>query len=278
MKLSVITITYNNLSGLKRTLQSVSSQSFRDYEQLVIDGGSTDGTVAFLEQQPSVRWWSEPDKGVYDAQNKGIAHAEGEYCFFLNAGDTLCNDLVLAQMLTQATADVVYGDERVVNEGQQVVGVAKGIAEPTFVDLYNSCMKHQATFIKRSLFAQYGVYDDTLRICADFDWFFRVLAFHPTVSRQYKPVAVSYFENTGLSYHSPELCQTERQLVLDRYCPPLLQADLAFWGRYAGLCRRGKKPLPCWAHKLLRLITRLITKNPTKKNDHLYLTQNTSNL
>lgn len=237
MLLSIITITYNNLSGLQRTIASVRQQTFSDYEQIVIDGASTDGTPDYLKTA-NVRYVSEPDKGIYDAQNKGIALAKGDYCFFLNAGDTFCSPTVLERMfhdLPSPQPDILYGNELVTDANGKVVEVARGIPNPSFVDLYSSCMKHQATFIHRCLFRQYGDYDISLRICADFDWFFRVIAFHDEISLLYRDTDISYFENTGLSYHAPDLCRTERQNVLCRYMPKRMQRDYTLLGRYPSL-------------------------------------------
>lgn len=90
MLLSIITINYNNLVGLRRTVASVLAQSYKDFEYIVIDGASTDGSYEFLAQHSGIdQWISEPDKGVFQAMNKGIQHAHGEYCLFLNSGDTL---------------------------------------------------------------------------------------------------------------------------------------------------------------------------------------------
>ena len=237
MLLSIITITYNNLSGLQRTIASVQQQTFSDYEQIVIDGASTDGTPDYLKTT-KVRYVSEQDKGIYDAQNKGIALAKGDYCFFLNAGDTFCSPTVLERMfcdLPSPHPDILYGNELVTNANGKVVETAKGIPNPSFVDLYNSCMKHQATFIHRVLFEQYGDYDTSLRICADFDWFFRVIAFHDEVTLLYRDIDISFFENTGLSYHAPGLCRMERQIVLDRYLPTKIQSDLNLMSRTPAL-------------------------------------------
>ena len=173
-----------------------------------------------------ITWISEKDRGVYDAQNKGIRLAHGEYCYFLNAGDTFCADDVLERMFSPNSLiasspnrlpDILYGNEIIVDGKGQRIGIARGVENPSFVDLYNSCMKHQASFIRRSLFDKYGMYDADMRICSDFDWFFRVIAFHDEVSLQYKDIDIAYFENTGLSYHNPELCAKECQQILDRY-------------------------------------------------------------
>lgn len=314
MKLSIITINYNNAEGLRKTIASVASQTFRDYEHIIVDGGSTDESVAIIEayasdvarkassgvptggdgdsvvvcsqdstpangaqplamqdttsptatQPHKVIWISEKDRGVYDAQNKGIRLAHGEYCYFLNAGDTFCNEHVLELIFKPltfnlspltSTPDVLYGNEVIVDGAGQRVGIARGVENPSFVDLYNSCMKHQASFIHRRLFEQYGMYDADMRICADFDWFFRVIAFHDDVTLLYKDIDIAYFENTGLSYHSPELCAKERQQILDGYMSKCMQRDYLLLGKYPRLSRVGENKI---VKLLLRIANRLL--------------------
>ena len=293
MKLSIITITYNNAEGLRRTIQSVQAQTFRDFEHIIVDGGSTDGSVEIIRQyadseairlegykarrqekngkaddtlpnrpiasspnRHEICWISEKDRGVYDAQNKGIRLAHGEYCYFLNAGDTFCADDVLERMFSpNRLLDILYGNEIIVDGNGQRIGIARGVENPSFVDLYNSCMKHQASFIRRSLFDKYGMYDADMRICSDFDWFFRVIAFHDDVTLQYKDVNIAYFENTGLSYHSPELCAKERQQILDRYMTKRMQRDYLLLVKYPRLSRVGENKI---VKLLLRIANRLL--------------------
>ena len=301
MKLSIITITYNNAEGLRRTIQSVQSQTFRDFEHIIVDGRSTDGSVEVIREyadneaigpegykatrqekngkaddtlpnrpiasspnRHEICWISEKDRGVYDAQNKGIRLAHGEYCYFLNAGDTFCNEHVLELIFKPltfnlspltSTPDILYGNEIIVDGNGQRVGIARGVENPSFVDLYNSCMKHQASFIRRSLFDKYGMYDADMRICSDFDWFFRVIAFHDDVTLQYKDVDIAYFENTGVSYHSPELCARERQQILDRYMTKRMQRDYLLLGKYPRLSRVGENKI---VKLLLRIANRLV--------------------
>ena len=298
MKLSIITITYNNAEGLYRTIQSVQAQTFRDFEHIIVDGGSTDESVEIIRQYADneairpegykairpennkadklassphhlitsspIAWISEKDTGVYDAQNKGIRLAHGEYCYFLNAGDTFCADDVLERMFSPNSLiasspnrlpDILYGNEIIVDGNGQRVDIARGVANPSFVDLYNSCMKHQASFIRRSLFDKYGMYDVDMRICSDFAWFFRVIAFHDEVTLQYKDVDIAYFENTGLSYHAPELCAKERQQILDLYMSKRMQRDYALWSKYPRLSRVGENKI---VKLLLRIANRLL--------------------
>ena len=100
MKFSIITINYNNCEGLRRTIESVVNQTCHDFEYIIIDGGSTDGSVDVIKQYADQidYWVSEPDKGIYNAMNKGVAVAKGEYCLFLNSGDSLHNNSALAKV------------------------------------------------------------------------------------------------------------------------------------------------------------------------------------
>lgn len=270
MTCSIITITYNNLDGLRRTAESVAVQTYADMEWIVVDGGSTDGTQEWLRgmkeesrgdsfrnfNSSNLQILSEPDNGVYDAQNKGIRLAKGEFCFFLNAGDSFCRADVLERLLAEPVeADIVYGNEVVVDAEGKRVGYCKGVENPGFVDLYNSCMKHQATFIRRALFEKYGEYDSSLHICADWEWFFRVIGFHDEVRLCYRDVDVAWFENTGLSYHNPELCRRERQEILDRYMSKRLQQDYAVYGRYPRIAKMSFQRLP---RLLARIANRLL--------------------
>ena len=243
MILSIITITYNNIAGLKRTVESVTRQQFHDWELIVVDGASNDGTLEWLaefkrnNQAVNFHYVSEPDNGVYEAQNKGIRMTTGDYCFFLNAGDVFCDEHVLTQMFQdKPTADIVYGNEIVVDADGRRVGYCKGVENPTFLDLYQSCMKHQATFIHKSLFDKYGMYDDSLRIVADWEWFLRIIAFHDDVTLQYKNIDVTFFEAGGFSYTHPEICKAENAIVRKRYMSSKrMQADYDFFCRYERL-------------------------------------------
>ena len=113
MRLSIITVNYNNCMGLQRTMDSVIAQSFEDYEWLVIDGGSSDGSRELIEQNAEhfTYWVSEPDHGVYHAMNKGIAKAKGDYMCFLNSGDVYADAHVLERVFDYPLGqDLVFGD------------------------------------------------------------------------------------------------------------------------------------------------------------------------
>lgn len=258
MKLSIITINYNEATALRQTIDSVRSQTYQDYEHIIIDGGSTDDSVAVIKnyetEYPALKWVSEKDKGVYDAQNKGIERAGGEYCFFLNAGDVFADSQVLEQFFSVfSQADLLYGNLRVVQKGKQV-GFCKGVEQPTFLDLYNNCLKHQSTFIKRNLFERFGVYDASLRIVADWEWFFKVAAFHDDVALEYRNVDVAEFDNDGISNRSPQLCKKERQTVLDRYMSQRMQEDYLLLTKYRNIRYIEKTS---FLYKIFRVVAKL---------------------
>lgn len=174
MKLSIITINLNNREGLQRTIDSVVCQTFRDFEWIVIDGGSTDGSRELIEQYADhfAYWVSEPDKGIYNAMNKGIKVAKGEYLLFLNSGDCLYQQNVLQQVFTHSfSEDIVYCDDGGTD------GVVKKGGSPdkiTLEFLYTYTICHQTIFHKSSLFRD-NLYDENYKIVADWKFLYEQL-------------------------------------------------------------------------------------------------------
>lgn len=167
MKLSIITINYNNLGGLVSTYDSVVSQSCKDFEWIIIDGGSTDGSKEFIErhQDKFTYWCSEQDKGVYDAMNKGIAKTHGEYLNFMNSGDCFYDNYTIENVFShEMSADLIYGDWiKVYPDHEEKRQVPKDNFNLT-VFFENEC--HQAMFIKSELLKVRG-YDVNFPIWAD---------------------------------------------------------------------------------------------------------------
>jgi glycosyltransferase involved in cell wall biosynthesis len=172
MKLTIITINYNNLEGLKQTFDSVFKQTFQDFDYIVIDGGSTDGSKAYIEahQDKLYYWLSEKDNGVYNAMNKGILKANGEYLNFMNSGDVFYDSNVLDKVFSSnINQDTIYGDN-MVNYGNRL---EKEIP-PAFLSfefLMETCVNHQSTFFKRSLFSNSFLYSEDLKISSDWEFF-----------------------------------------------------------------------------------------------------------
>lgn len=176
--ISIITVTYNVSKTLPSTLESIASQTFRDFEHLVIDGASTDDSVAIAQRCGFSIVVSAPDKGIYDAMNKGLRMAKGKYVLFLNAGDSFANDDVLSEYAMKAEsmdADIVYSDTDIVNSRREVIGhrhffVPSQLTLDSFADGMKIC--HQAFMVRRSLAPNY---DMNYRFSADYDWCVRCM-------------------------------------------------------------------------------------------------------
>lgn len=179
IKISIITINYNNLEGLKKTMASVFNQTFLDFEYLVIDGGSTDGSAEYIESQSdNIDYWvSEADRGIYNAMNKGVSKASGEYLLFLNSGDHFFNDEVLKENIHYLEHyDLIYFNQEVMGkEGAEIRTLPSKLR---FSDLFFNSWPHNATFIKKTLFEKVGLYDESLKIVSDWKFFMLALFNH----------------------------------------------------------------------------------------------------
>lgn len=172
-KVSIITIVFNNVQDIEHTLQSVFRQTFQDKEYIVIDGGSTDGTREVLEQHRDRIdiLVSERDEGIYDAMNKGLALATGEYVLFMNSGDELFDERTLELIFSRPdNADIYYGETKLIDEQRQIIGDRRHKA-PKHFDAksfrYGMNVCHQAIYIKRELTQPY---DRSYQLSADIDW------------------------------------------------------------------------------------------------------------
>jgi glycosyltransferase involved in cell wall biosynthesis len=219
MKLSVITINFNNKQGLEKTFESVFTQSFSDFEYLVIDGGSTDGSVDVITNYESkiglsqlkitkgelphkpFYWVSEPDKGIYNAMNKGIEQSRGVYCYFLNSGDCLVSDDVFEKIMAgDCSESFICGNFILDKKGRLESQSPYKNKDWQFslYDIYAGFLAHQAFFIKREMFDKYGLYDERLRIMSDWKLFFIAIGIHHE-RVAYKDVAISVYDTEGLS-------------------------------------------------------------------------------
>lgn len=173
---SVVTASFNAVDGLRRTVESVAKQRFRSVEHIVIDGGSSDGTVDYLASLGErVRWLSEPDQGIADALNKGIAMARGEYVLVLQADDTFYDEESLAHavpLLDGANEIVAFAVCMKYRDGQLRRLAPKGLG---FLSRFQMTMPHQGVFCRRTLFERLGAFDTSFRIAMDYDFFLRCL-------------------------------------------------------------------------------------------------------
>ena len=175
-KLSVITIVYNNVRDIERTVLSVLNQSYANIEYLVIDGVSNDGTLGILKKYEGKisRLISERDKGIYDAMNKGLALANGDYVLFMNSGDEIyASDTVEKIFATESDGDIYYGETEMYDENWKSLGQRRHRAPDHFTwkDFrFGMCISHQAIYIRRSLTEPY---DLNYQLSSDIDWIIR---------------------------------------------------------------------------------------------------------
>lgn len=218
-KISIITINFNNKAGLQKTIESVISQKRILFEYLIIDGGSSDGSVELINQyKESITYWvSEKDSGIYDAQNKGIRNAKGEYLLFLNSGDFLCSSKVLEEAISHGfDKEIIYGDMKI-NWGNNITN---GFMPETIDELHmvKDTLWHPVSFIHRSLFNKFGEYDLGYKMVADYDFFFKVLIKHQC-TRKHIPLFITEYNTQGLSSDPTKksLEMKEREQVMNTY-------------------------------------------------------------
>ena len=172
MKISVITINYNNINGLRQTIDSVINQTCKDFEYLIIDGGSEDGSIDILKEyaQSITYWVSERDSGIYNAMNKGIERAQGEYCIFMNSGDYFYNNNVLDSVLSMLNgADFYTGKYQAIRSNEAPI-IQNPPQYVNLAFLLKGTLCHQATFIKTSLL-KYRPYNESYKIVSDWEEF-----------------------------------------------------------------------------------------------------------
>ncbi|MDR0863687.1 MAG: glycosyltransferase [Candidatus Symbiothrix sp.] len=226
MKLSIITVNRNNAAGLEKTIRSVICQKFIDYEFIIIDGNSTDNSVEIIEKYAEhiAYWVSEPDKGIYNAMNKGILQAQGDYVICMNSGDCFFAPDTLSKVFaTEHTADFVVGHVRMPYKGFMLD--LKAPSKLSFYHFFIDTLQHQATFTKRNLFDELGWYDETLKIVSD--WKFALLA----IIKYNKSVEIvdeyiALMEPSGLSgsKEAGDILRKEKENTL-KVCFPYLYHD-----------------------------------------------------
>ena len=208
MKISIITITYNSAATLPRALESVRSQTYGDIEHIIVDGASTDGTKELIinyqlsilnSQSPKVRWISEPDGGIYNALNKGIAMATGDVIGFLHSDDVLYSPDSIGQIAAafeSSGADVVYGDLEY-RHGDKVVRRWRSNAFRRGDLKYGWMPPHPTVYVRREVYRQVGPYDEWFRISADYDMILRI--FTAGYKTRYIPQVLVAMETGGAS-------------------------------------------------------------------------------
>ena len=219
MKYSVITINYNNCEGLRHTIESVTGQTFHDYEYIIIDGGSTDGSAEVIkEYADQIDYWvSEPDKGIYNAMNKGVIQAHGEYCIFMNSGDCFYDQNVLERVSgTNSEDDIVIGKLRS-NKDNKILFNPPLSGKISMYYLYSATVPHQSSFIRTELLRQFP-YDEDLKIVSDWKFFVQAIIMNDC-SVKYIDDYVATFDLEGVSTSNPDKMWKEKEKVLSNMFP-----------------------------------------------------------
>jgi len=233
--LSIITVNFNNNSGLRETIQSIREQSFSDYEHIIIDADSTDGskeTIArYSAESPYLSYWvSEPDKGIYDGMNKGIKQAKGEYIYFLNSGDFLFDSNVLTSISFDGT-EYICGNMRMVYSDTEY----EDIIPPEEIDglhLLKSFLPHPASFIHHSLFKNQEYRTDYKIIS---DWIHMVdNIVLKGCSYKHINLLISNFDSTGLSSTNGSIGLNERNKWIKENLPARIYASLMELDSFSG--------------------------------------------
>ena len=207
MCLSIITINRNNASGLEKTMQSVAAQTFKEFEYIIVDGASTDGSVEVIKKYESefahLKWVSEPDSGIYNAMNKGIRMASGDYIQILNSADALASDVVTEKMLAaleeKEKPSILYGNMiKCFPDGRKMVDKCFAGQEITMLGMYTGTLNHDPAYIRRDLFERYGFYDESLKIVSDWKWYLQAIILGGE-KPQYVDMDVTLFDMTGIS-------------------------------------------------------------------------------
>lgn len=203
LKISVITINFNDAAGLEKTVLSVINQTYGTLEYIVIDGNSSDGSKDVIQryQDKLTYWVSENDTGIYNAMNKGIKAATGDYLLFMNSGDTLVADAEILNVCADKLNEDIVAFDCHLERNHKIVGRRTHIENPTLFYVYKNGFKHQSTFIKRSLFEKLGDYNENYKIAADYEFWIRCFL-QPDIMAKGYPIAIAIFQLDGISQNS----------------------------------------------------------------------------
>lgn len=258
MKLSIITINYNNASGLRKTLASVASQTYRDIEHIIVDAASTDGSVDIIREYENtikrsvtinqstiqVKWSTEPDKGIYNGMNIGIQRATGNYIQILNSGDILAASDVTERMmnalstlnikrssLNEDGTAILYGNMLKSYDGQTIINrdtCGGNMYTPeSFLYFYKGTLNHDCAYIRLDLFEKYGLYNEEMKICSDWEWYVRAIVLGGE-KPVYTNIDVTIFDMNGVSESygkNADIIKRERREYLESILPPAVLHD-----------------------------------------------------
>ncbi len=230
MKLSIITINKNNADGLEKTIKSVIGQYFIDFEFIIIDGASTDNSVTIIQKyvETIYYWISEPDTGLYQAMNKGIEKATGDYCFFLNSGDIFTNNNVLDEAFkNEINSDIFCG---------YACGYINGRKTDFFPPdsfalryFYGHNIPHQSEFIKRELLINLGLYCEDLKILSDYEFNIKALLSGASFQNINQQIAIIDMNGISSREENNSLLETEGNIIFKRNIPNRIMEDYYYF-------------------------------------------------
>lgn len=262
-KFSIITINLNNVAGLERTIKSVFNQTYKDFEYIIIDGGSKDGSAELISSNSNqlTYWISEPDKGIYQAMNKGIQKASGEYLLFLNSGDFLVNPRVLQRVYKIGfIQDIVVGNCNVSKNGK-IVFHATPPEDISLTAFWGKTIPHQSSFFRRDLFSKFGMYLENFHIHADLEFFIRTIILS-NCSYLKIPLIISDYNLDGKSssINYRFISDTEKENIFKTLIPERILFDYNIWD----IERKAIEPLVWASNKpFLNFFVKLIYKIAT---------------
>lgn len=251
--LSIITINRNNAAGLRKTIESVIRQTYTSIEYILIDGASNDESIEVIKSftkipsnqiikannssnQQISYWITEPDNGIYNAMNKGIRAASGDYCLFLNSGDILASAKVIEESVSYlGTVPIVYGNLIKEFPKPKKIRDKNAAGKPlTMLNFYRGTLNHSSAFIQRQLFKKYGLYDENLKIVSDWKFYLKSIILGNEEVR-YIDKDICIFQMDGISNKQKELENRERKNVLNELFPPNVLADYSEY--FNDICR-----------------------------------------
>ena len=227
MKLiSIISVVKNGGSYLEKTINKIINQKNIDFEYIVIDGGSKDGSLDLIEKHTErINYFiSQPDSGVYQAMNKGIKNASGEYLLFLNSGDHLANEHLIAEVVNELTEiDIIYGNLFLIeNESKSWTAVYPPVL--SFQYFMEWSLPHPGSFIKRSVFVMVGFYDETIKIVSDWKFFMDAICrYNVSYKHIDKTIAIFYLDGLSSLVKNESILQNEKSAILQKNYPMFIE-------------------------------------------------------
>lgn len=224
MKVSIITVTYNSSATLERTMESVLSQTYEDIEYWIIDGASKDDTISIIKSYISkfngrLHWISEPDKGIYDAMNKGIEHCTGDVVGLLNSDDWFSSNTVIEHMVKDFSddTDAVYGDINTFHVTQRGEGIhyhISGRLFKSFLVHFGVAPAHPSFYVRMSIYKKYGLYNSNYKIAADFELMARLCWKHH-IRTKYIPIDFVTMQDGGVSTKDAQSHEEGKKEIFD---------------------------------------------------------------